>query len=159
MIRFFNKKINLYIIFILLSTYLYSIPTDLVSISVVLLLFFLPSAAVWLHHHLRGGLPPGAPLRSAQQLGRGPPGRPQVCVWVPPAGGPACAEHRRLVQHPGGPVAPLRHRKREFSMRRTSPPGLLLRKLAKSVLTPFEMPELGSQVKMNPCVCWSVPAV
>jgi hypothetical protein len=44
-------------------------------------------------------------------------------------------------------------------MRRTSPPGLLLRKLAKSVLTLFEMPELGSQVKMNPCVCWSVPAV
>lgn len=71
------------------------------------------SAPVWLHHHLRGSVPPRAPLRSPKQLGGNPPGRSQVCVWVPPPGGRARPEHRRVVQHPGGAVPPVSHRQRE----------------------------------------------
>lgn len=71
------------------------------------------SAAVWVHHHLRGSVPPRSTVRPPQQLGGNSSGRPQVCVRVPPAGGWARPEHRSLVQHTGSPVTPVSHRQRE----------------------------------------------
>ena len=40
--------------------------------------FYFPSAPIWFHNNLRGGLPPGAPLRPPQQLGGDQAGRPEV---------------------------------------------------------------------------------
>lgn len=80
-------------------------------------LFYFCSLAVWLHHHLCGSVPSGSALRSAQQLGRGAPGRPQVCVRVPQARGRARSEDWRVVHHPGGSVSPVRHCQCELSIR------------------------------------------
>lgn len=77
--------------------------------------WLLCSPPVWLHHHLRGGVPSCAPLCAAQQLGGNPPGCAQVCVRVPAAGGSARPEHRRVVKHPGNPVAHRGHSKREWA--------------------------------------------
>lgn len=72
------------------------------------------SAAVWVHHHLRGGVPSCPALRPPEQLGGNPSGCPQVCVWVSETSGRTRPEHRSLVQHPRGSVTPVGHRQREL---------------------------------------------
>ena len=71
------------------------------------------SAALRLHHRLRGRLPPRAALRPAQRPGGDPPGRAQVRPRAPATRGRVRAGHRYLVPHPGGHHPPGGHRQRE----------------------------------------------